>query len=203
MISDHLVHRLAMNSNLGGHTRIWCLGLDFSMLSWSQLFRFAAIWTLAIWLGGFTFYAAAVIPVLHDQLGSALESGLVTQQVTIALNWLGVATVTIGLVLAIFERALGWRGSFSSRASLGLIAATALCLVGLFILHPMLDRRLDAGEMAAFYLLHRAYLWVSTVQWVTNSALLASWAVSGTGFLQSRKEKPQVSVPPRQPELPA
>jgi hypothetical protein len=172
------------------------------MLPWNVLFRFVAIWTLAIWLGGFTFYAAAVIPVLHDQLGGALESGLVTQRVTIVLNWLGVATVTIGLVLAIFERAFGWRGPFRSKASLGLLAATALCLVGLFVLHPMLDRRLDEGEMAAFYPLHRAYLWVSTVQWVTNSALLASWAGLGTGFLKSRQEKPQVSLPPIHPELP-
>ena len=69
------------------------------------MFRFVAIWTLAIWLGGFTFYAAAVIPVLHDQLGGALESGLVTQRVTIDLNLLGVATVVIGLVLAMFELA--------------------------------------------------------------------------------------------------
>src|SRR5947209_926968 len=149
------------------------------MLPWDQFFRFVAVWTLAIWLGGFTFYAAAVIPVLHDQLGGALESGLVTQRVTIDLNLLGVATVVIGLVLAMFERASGWRGPFRSKVSLGLLASTALCLLALFVLHPMLDRRLEAGEMAAFYPLHRAYLWVSTVQWVTNSALLASW--SGVG----------------------
>jgi hypothetical protein len=165
------------------------------MLPWNQLFRFVAIWTLAIWLGGFTFYAASVIPVLHDQLGSALESGLVTQQVTIALNRLGAATVTIGLTLAILERAFGWRGPFRSKASLGLLAATALCLLILFVLHQMLDRRLDAGEMTGFYPLHRAYLWVSTAQWVTNSALLASWAGLGTGLLKSRAEKPQVSEP--------
>ena len=169
------------------------------MLPWNQLFRFVAIWTLAIWLGGFTFYAAAVIPVLHDQLGGALESGLVTQRVTIDLNLLGVATVVIGLVLAMFERAFGWRGPFRSKVSLGLLASTALCLLALFVLHPMLDRRLEAGEMAAFYPLHRAYLWVSTVQWVTNSALLASWSGVGTDVLKSREEKPQVSVPPMPP----
>jgi hypothetical protein len=164
--------------------------LNSAMLPWNHLHRFVAIWTLAIWLGGFTFYAAAVIPILHDQLEGALESGLVTQQVTIVLNWLGVATVSIGLVLTIFERAFDWRGPFRSKASLVLLAATSLCLVGLFVLHPMLDRRLDAGEMAAFYPLHRAYLWVSTVQWVINSALLASWVGLGTAFLKSGAEKP-------------
>jgi hypothetical protein len=172
------------------------------MSPWNQLFRFVAIWTLAVWLGGFTFYAASVIPILHDQLGGALESGLVTQQVTIELNWLGVATVTIGLSAAIFERAFEWRGPFRSKTSLGLLAATALCLVGLFVLHPILDRRLEAGEMAAFYPLHRAYLWVSTVQWATNSALLARWAGPGMGFLKSMEEKPQVSAPQIDPELP-
>jgi hypothetical protein len=165
------------------------------MLPWNQLFRFVAIWTLAIWLGGFTFYAASVIPILHDQLGGALESGLVTQRVTIDLNRLGAATVAIGLMLAMFERTFGWRGPFRSKASLGLLATTALCLAALFILHQMLDRRLDAGEMAAFYPLHRAYLWVSTVQWVTNSALLARWAGVGTDFLKSGAEKPQVLEP--------
>jgi hypothetical protein len=166
------------------------------------LFRFALIWTMAIWLGGFTFYAAAVIPVLHELLGSALEAGLVTQQVTVVLNWLGAATVATGLVLAFCERALGWRGPFGSTASVGLLATTAFCLAALFLLHPILDRRLEAGEMSGFYPLHRAYLWVSTVQWVVNSALLGIWAGLGPDFLKCQREKPQVSETPNHPELP-
>jgi hypothetical protein len=40
------------------------------MFIWTRFLQLLAIWLMAIWLGGFTFYSAVVIPVLHDQLGS-------------------------------------------------------------------------------------------------------------------------------------
>ena len=58
---------------------------------------------MAFWLGGFTFYSAVVIPVLHDRLGSPLETGLVTQRVTDALNLLGVGTITLGWALIVYK----------------------------------------------------------------------------------------------------
>ena len=49
------------------------------MSIWLSVLRLLALWSLAIWLGGFTVYSAVVIPILHDQLGSPLETGLITQ----------------------------------------------------------------------------------------------------------------------------
>lgn len=69
-----------------------------------RFLRLLAVWTLAFWLGGFTFYSAVVIPVLHDQLGSPLATGLVTRRVTDALNILGVVTIILGWLMAGFTR---------------------------------------------------------------------------------------------------
>jgi hypothetical protein len=46
------------------------------------VFRGLFLVALSIYIGGFTFYSAVVIPVLHDRLESSLETGLITQRVT-------------------------------------------------------------------------------------------------------------------------
>jgi hypothetical protein len=142
------------------------------------LIPFLAVWTLAVWLGGFTFHSAVVIPALHDQLGSPLETGLVTQAVTVTLNRIGLLAVALGAAAALAEPRRR-RPRYRSRRSLVLLALTAIALASLFVLHGMLDLRLDAGQLTGFYPIHRRYLWVSTFQWLINSALLASWALSG------------------------
>lgn len=43
------------------------------------------------WQGGFFFYAAVVVPIGSDVLGSPITQGFVTQEVTRWLNILGVA----------------------------------------------------------------------------------------------------------------
>jgi hypothetical protein len=50
------------------------------MAIWTTCLRLFALWSLALWIGGFMFYSAVVIPVLHDQLGSPMKTGLVTQR---------------------------------------------------------------------------------------------------------------------------
>jgi hypothetical protein len=103
--------------------------------------------------------------------------------VTDALNLLGAGTVALGGMVAGFERSCARIRGFRSKAAIGLLAVTTLCLVALIILHRLLDRRLDTAELRGFYPLHRAYLWVSTIQWLTNLALLACWTGSGRGGL--------------------
>ena len=49
------------------------------MAIFTWLMCLLSLWALAFWLGGFTFYSSVVIAVLHDQLGSPLETGLITQ----------------------------------------------------------------------------------------------------------------------------
>src|SRR2546428_9021513 len=50
--------------------------------------RFLVLAALMFWQGGFTFYAAVVVPVGQQVLGSDLEQGFITRQVT---QWLNVA----------------------------------------------------------------------------------------------------------------
>ena len=66
------------------------------MAIWTGAFRSLFLVALSIYIGGFTFYSAVVIPVLHDRLESSLETGLITQRVTDVLNLLGVVTLSLG-----------------------------------------------------------------------------------------------------------
>ena len=145
----------------------------------------------ALWWGGFTFYAAVVVPVGTAVLGGTVAQGFVTQPVTDRLNVLGaVVAVALGWNLrrlwpgaaAGMRRALGW--------SWGVFAAAQLTL---FVLHPRLDAMLDArtrsfvAERATFYAMHRAYLLVAAAAWA--AATVHALAVSRAwveGASQSR-----------------
>lgn len=123
--------------------------------------RFALVCALALWLGGFTFYASFAIPAATEQLGSAREAGYITQKVTNSLNVCGV--IALGFLfwnaradlraLSIRERhVLGW--------TLGLLTMAAITL---FMLHPQLDATLGTATQTilpkrSFYAYHRAYL---------------------------------------------
>lgn len=135
---------------------------------------------LAVWVGGFTFYSAAVIPVLHERLGG-VESGSITGEVTETLNAVGVVTVIWWWGLLWSERG---RASRTARtAGAALLAVSTAVLVGLIVLHDIMDARLEAGTLRVFYPLHRVYLIASTVQWVVNLGLFGTalrlWYGSG------------------------
>jgi len=62
-------------------------------MSWLSRFRpWLAIVLLAVWWGGFTFYALVVVPTGHKVLKSKVHQGFITQQVTDRLNVLAAAT---------------------------------------------------------------------------------------------------------------
>ena len=44
--------------------------------------QFLVMSAVALWLGGFTFYALVVVPTGTDVLGGSVEQGFVTQAVT-------------------------------------------------------------------------------------------------------------------------
>jgi hypothetical protein len=143
--------------------------------------RWAALAGLTVWLGGFTFYSAVVIPLLHDELGGP-DAGAITGKVTDPLNAFGVAAVAAWWVMTAFEgRAAGSAPARAIRRAL--LALTTAILLGLIALHPVLDARLASGSMRDFYRLHQVYLIASTVQWGVNLALLAAtlWVWQGTG----------------------
>jgi hypothetical protein len=129
--------------------------------------RYLALAALFFWQGGFTFYAAVVVPVGQDVLGSHLEQGFITRRVTVYLNLAGA----VALVPLVWD-AVGTRDPAAWRRRLRLLLwlAMAAALVALYRLHPLLDQYLDPeyrdlSDRRAFRPYHRLYLWVSTVQW--------------------------------------
>ncbi len=155
--------------------------------------RFAAILLLALWWGGFTFYALAVVPTGHQVLRSKVRQGFITQQVTNKLNALGGVTLGVLLweLLATRRSRSGGRRFQWAVLSWALLAAT---LAALCWLHGRLDAQLDfAGRTVlddgVFYQWHRAYLIVATIQWLGMVVHFASLL----DRLESRRETPDAS----------
>jgi glucan phosphoethanolaminetransferase (alkaline phosphatase superfamily) len=139
----------------------------------------------AVWWGGFTFYAAVVVPIGQRVLGSATAQGFVTQPVSDRINVIGAVVIAVlcwNLVAA--------RRGATPRVWRVLViswAVLAVAQVVLFVLHPRLDGMLDmttrsiAAEHSAFYAAHRVYLLVATAQWLaaTVHAVAVGYAWAG------------------------
>jgi hypothetical protein len=129
--------------------------------------RFLVVAALMFWQGGFTFYAAVVVPVGQDVLGSHREQGFITRQVTDYLNLAGaVALLPLAWDAAVSgDEAARWR-----RARWAAWLGMALLLGVLAWLHPRLDALLETEthhivNPKRFRTEHRWYLWASTLQW--------------------------------------
>jgi len=145
----------------------------------SRPYQFLAIAALAFWIGGTTFYALVVVPTGTHVLGG-IEQGLLTEQVTRQLNWIGVASLVLLLPSL-------WR-SKSLAASWLLLATT---LAGLFWLHPRVAGYLDhqnrvVTSEVAFYQWHRVYLVVTAAQWLAGIVQLWGWMMPRTAGAQPR-----------------
>src|SRR6516162_4956999 len=57
--------------------------------------HFLVLAALMFWQGGFTFYAAVVVPVGQEELGSHLQQGFITRQVTHYLNLSGAIALVL------------------------------------------------------------------------------------------------------------
>ena len=138
--------------------------------------RLLARVALAVWFGGFTFYASVVVPDLHESLGG-METGEISRRVAPYLYAIGLTALLLnGLVLATDrgERS-GWRG----KARIALLAASSLLLIALVAMHREMGARLDSGgSRGRFFSLHESYLTVFAVQWLANLGLLALDSVS-------------------------
>jgi hypothetical protein len=134
---------------------------------WTLLRRFLVVAALMFWLGGFTFYAAVVVPIGTAVLGTSRDQGFITRRVTVYLNLAGaVALVPLAGDVAAGRDPSAWR----RRARWGIWLGMLLTLALLAWLHPRLDALLDAQGMEildrrAFRAGHRLYLWTHTVQW--------------------------------------
>lgn len=145
------------------------------------LFRSLVLSALMVWLGGFTFYGAIVIPTAHQVLGTHVDVGFITQQVSTWLNYGGALTCLLLLINLV--------GADRSRKVLfWILAMTWLAMsmgqVVLFLMHPHLDVLMDPGQHAIinrehFRSLHRIYLLIASLQWGMGVAhviaLVADW----------------------------
>ena len=133
--------------------------------------RILARVALAIWFGGFTFYAAVVVPDLHENLGG-METGEISRRVAPFLYAIGASAVALAWLVALTDRdqRSGWRG----KARLGLLAINTLLLIALVAMHRSLGIHLDSGKsLSAFRSFHEAYLSTWTAQWLAILGLMA------------------------------
>src|SRR5437588_13086980 len=101
--------------------------------------RFVVLAALMFWQGGFTFYAAVVVPVGQEELGSHLQQGFITRQVTNYLNLSGAAA----LVLLAWDVLVSRDGSKARRLTRWMAwTGMFVTLVALAWLHQRLEQLL-------------------------------------------------------------
>lgn len=128
--------------------------------------RFLVLQLLAVWQGGFFFYAAVVVPTGTDVLGATTQ-GSVTARVT---DWLNAIAVVSLLLLAWEMRTSG------SRPRWACWIVMSIAQIVLFAVHQRLEEMMDPDRLyvveAGFYGVHRVYLIASTVQWAAALAFV-------------------------------
>lgn len=130
----------------------------------TSFLRFLARVAFAIWFGGFTFYAAVVVPDLHENLGG-VETGEISRRVAPFLSMSGAAALALGWVVFGTDRTqrTGWRG----KVRLGLLLVNCVLLITLVLMQRSLGNDLDTRQsMSAFRQLHEVYLTTWTAQWL-------------------------------------
>ena len=137
--------------------------------------RFVVISALAFWQGGFAFYAAFVVPIGQEVLGSHVEQGFITRRVTNYLNLAGAvaSAVTLWDLYATRSgRAVHRLRFFAWAGMLGPLVFQAW-------LHGRLDAMLDLVQLDVldhprFYAEHRWYLLSSALQLLCCLCFLAT-----------------------------
>jgi len=137
--------------------------------------RLLLLLLLMFWQGGFTFYAAVVVPIGTDRLGS-IQQGTITRQVTNAINVAGAVALSAWAWDIAADPA---RARNRQQVRWVLWVSLALLLAALVWLHPRLDALFDAEnlrvlDMDTFTVLHRWYLWLGTGQWAGAIVLIFS-----------------------------
>src|SRR5262245_46474847 len=136
--------------------------------------RIGATMLLALWWGGFSFYAARVVFIGHAVLKSKIRQGFITERVSTELNWL--ALLALGFV--------GWefvasRQSICRRVAWFAWSVALLASLSLFGLHAQLASMLDFSTRTVvddghFYSSHRIYLITAALQWLAGLICLVS-----------------------------
>ena len=127
---------------------------------------------LGIWWGAFTFYSGIVVTVGMQVLGSHLQMGFITQQVTVYLNIFSLI-VFISYIYCLHNEEFTANSLVEQIAAISIVGFQLL----LFLLHFYLTDLLDFEKHLIinqdnFYLLHRIYLIIETVIWLVISILI-------------------------------
>ena len=123
----------------------------------------------SIWWGGLTFYAAAVVPIGTELLGS-IDQGFITQRVTRWHNFLaGLLCISL---LYIARR---------DHNRILLILSSILGLVALALVswHIRLTSLMDFDSQIVpkgFYREHAVYLWLTTLEWICGLIVPIFWS---------------------------
>lgn len=133
------------------------------------ILRLLAVLALSFWVGGFTFYGGIVIPLMHEQFATTAV-GQVTARATDALNVIGGVTIVLWWLWVWFDRST--QRSWLRYGRVVCLTVTTVLLLAQVVLHTVMDRQLASSALLDFYPLHRAYLLLSTLQWLMNLVLL-------------------------------
>jgi hypothetical protein len=145
--------------------------------------QYLVVLAIALWLGGFTFYALVVVPTGAEVLGGSVEQGFVTRVVTRHLN-----VIALGALVVLLWNVAIERGKLLAATWLGM----ALAQLALLAIHPQLDAMLDptTHDVASnFHFLHEIYLWIAAIQWGLGLAHI--WCVLAANRLQATDYRPK------------
>ncbi|HEY7329850.1 MAG TPA: hypothetical protein VH592_19605 [Gemmataceae bacterium] len=166
--------------------------------------RYLVLIALSFWQGGFTFYAAVVVPIGQQVFGH-LRQGFLTRQVTVYMNLAGALALLVLLWDLLFARdASRWR-----RWSRWLLWASMTGMLGwLLQLHGQLDELLVVKgniirDPDVFRMQHRLYLWISTAQWACGLLYLVTtlvvWRMEDRLAKEVEESEGAKKVPPLAP----
>jgi len=134
------------------------------------VWRFLAVLSIALWLGGFTFHTSVTLRVGGEILGG-LEQGYVTQAALGRLHWFGAAMILMSTI----DAAIHW--GRLGKAARGIQAATVtvmtIALAMLFKIHAEMSALMDADSLTrpdkgAFSPLHQQYQKFASALWLCS-----------------------------------
>lgn len=163
--------------------------------------RLLVVAALMFWQGGFTFYAAVVVPVGQRLFGDEVQAQT-TRIVTTHLN----QSAAVGLAVFALDLLTATDPSWRRLTGRWLLWAGVLLTLGLLVwLHPRLEGFMDEDSFnrRVFRPYHRLYLWISTFQWAFAVAFvwltLKAWQAEDRRQLVNKEGPPVGSGEPGVP----
>lgn len=159
--------------------------------------RILLVFVVALFWGGLTFYTGFVVRISHALLDNPMDGGLITQQVTVVLQWLAAISVVL---MAINGFVIRRRHSMLGTALLVCTSILACSVVGLFFVHQYLDSVIDVAareitDYEAFDARHRYYNQFTTIEWLATVVYLALNVVAWKTIDSSIAKSPAAKSP--------